>query len=90
MNLSGLRIQKIGDQTMPETLPETLPGPGGVAIGDVIVGTMMAVLGLVGLLMASRALDSEIYIFGLSLALFAAVFDFGLIRAHFDKKGAQP
>ena len=70
-------------------MAETTRKPGHVAIGDVIVGTMMAILGLVGLFMASRALDSEIYIFGLSLALFAVLFDFGLIRAHFDRRHAK-
>ena len=67
-------------------MPKSTTKPGQVATGDIIVGAMMAMFGLLGLLMAARALDSEIYVFGLGLALFAAIFDFGLIRAHFDHK----
>ena len=51
-------------------------------ISEIIVGIMVAVLGLVGLVMASGAYDSEIFIFGLSVAGFAVVFDIGLIRRH--------
>jgi hypothetical protein len=36
--------------------------------------------------MASGALDNGIYIFGLSLAGFAVVFEIGLVKAHFDRK----
>lgn len=54
-------------------------------MGEWIVGAMMAVFALVGLLMASRAQDNAIYLFGLSLAGFAIVFVFGLIRAHYDR-----
>jgi hypothetical protein len=57
----------------------------GVQIGDVLVGLLVAVLGLVGLVMASGAMDNEIFIFGLSLAGFAVVFEFGLVRAHYDR-----
>ena len=53
-------------------------------MSSVVVGVLMAVLGLVGLFMAAGALDDEIYIFGLSLAGFAAVFLIGLVKAHFD------
>ena len=53
-------------------------------MSSVVVGVLMAVLGLVGLFMAAGALDDEIYIFGLSLAGFAAVFLIGLVKAHYD------
>jgi hypothetical protein len=46
------------------------------------------VLGLVGLLLASGALDDEIYLFGLSLAGFAAVFNLMLIKTHYDRRDA--
>lgn len=52
---------------------------------DLIVGLLMAVLGVIGLFLASGALDDEMYVFGLSLAGFAAVFELGLIRYHFDR-----
>jgi hypothetical protein len=46
---------------------------------------MMTVFGLVGLILASGAMDNEMYVFGLSLFGFACVFDFGLLRRHFDR-----
>ena len=51
-----------------------------------VVGGLMLILGLTGLLLASGALDNAIYIFGLSLAAFAVVFELGLIRSHYDRK----
>ena len=58
-------------------------------MSDVVVGVLVAVLGLIGLVMASGAVDDEIYVFGLSLAGFAAVFLFGLIRAFYDRQEKQ-
>ena len=55
---------------------------------DLIVGLLMAVLGLIGLILASGATDGEMSVFGLSLFGFACVFDFGLLRRHFDRKEA--
>jgi len=63
-------------------MPKTL---SGAQPGDLIVGAMMLVLGVIGLVMAAKALDSEIFIFGSSLTLFAIAFIFGLIRTHFDR-----
>ena len=51
---------------------------------DLVVGVMMVPLGLLGLLMAARAVDTEYYIFGLSLVVFAALFGFSLIKRHYD------
>ena len=56
---------------------------------DLFVGLLVSVLGLVGLILASGANDEEMYVFGLSLAGFAVVFVFGLIRRHFDKADAR-
>ena len=56
--------------------------------GDLIVGGMMGVFGLIGLLLASRAVDDEMYVFGLSLAGFAALFLFGLVRRYYDRQDA--
>ncbi len=58
------------------------------AVSEVAVGLLMAVLGLVGLVLAAGAIDDEIYIFGLGLAAFAVLFDLGLVRAHFDRRDA--
>jgi hypothetical protein len=55
-------------------------------VSDIVVGAIVLVLGLVGLILASGALDGEMFIFGLSLAGFAVIFEFGLIRAYFDRK----
>jgi hypothetical protein len=56
-----------------------------IQISDLLVGILVLVLGLVGLYLASGALDDEIYIFGLGLALFAIVFDIGLVKRHYDR-----
>ena len=60
-----------------------------IEVSDLIVGLMMAVFGLLGLVLASGATDDGMYVFGLSLAGFAALFDFGLIRRHYDKADAR-
>lgn len=59
-----------------------------VEASDLVTGLLMAVLGLLGLLLASGAHDDEMYLFGLSLAGFATVFVFGLIRRHYDREDA--
>ncbi|MGC8476128.1 MAG: hypothetical protein ACP5NP_07220 [Acetobacteraceae bacterium] len=56
--------------------------------GDVIVGLMVTALGVLGLFLAAGAWDDEMYLFGLVLAGFAVVFDFGLLRKHYDRKDA--
>ena len=56
--------------------------------GDLTVGIMMACLGLIGLYAAAGALDLEMSIFGWSLAGFAVVFIFGLIKHHYDEVDA--
>ena len=55
---------------------------------DLVVGVMMVPMGLLGLLMAARAVDTEFYIFGLSLVAFAALFGFSLIKRHYDAADA--
>ncbi len=51
---------------------------------DWLVGIMMAVFGLVGLVLVAHAYDDEMYLFGACLAGFALVFDYGLVKAHYD------
>ena len=60
----------------------------GCEAGDVIVGLMMSALGGLGLLLAARAWDIEMYIFGLALAIWAVLFDFGILRRHYDRRDA--
>ena len=55
---------------------------------DLVVGLLVLILGLVGLVMASGALDDAMYVFGMSLAGFAVVFDLGLVKRHFDRLDA--
>ena len=57
----------------------------GIEPSDFIVGLLMAAFGLIGLILASGAMDDGMFVFGLSLFGFACVFDFGLLRRHFDK-----
>lgn len=52
---------------------------------EIIVGLMMAVFGLIGLFLIAGAIDDEMYVFGMSLTAFAICFDFGLLKAHFDR-----
>lgn len=63
-------------------------GASGGGLADWAVGIFVGVLGLIGLVLASGAMDDEIYIFGLSVAAFAVLFDFGLIRAAYDRASA--
>lgn len=60
-----------------------------IEASDLFVGIMVSVFGLIGLILAAGATDNEMYVFGLSLAGFAAVFVFGLIRRHYDKAELQ-
>jgi hypothetical protein len=55
---------------------------------DLIVGLMMSALGLLGLILASGAMDDGMYVFGFSLFGFACVFVLGLLRRHFDRQDA--
>jgi hypothetical protein len=63
---------------------------GDVAIeaSDIVVGVMVAVLGLLGLTAAAHAHDNEMYVFGLGLAGFAGAFVIGQIRRHYDRAEA--
>jgi hypothetical protein len=50
----------------------------------VVIGTLLTVLGLCGLTLASGAIDAGMAHFGLCLFGFAVFFDWWLIKAHFD------
>ena len=51
-----------------------------------LVGILVAALGLIGLFLASRALDQGVALFGVLLFLFAVLFEFGLIRRVYDER----
>jgi hypothetical protein len=53
--------------------------------GDLVMGALMGLFGFVGLFLAAGAQDAEMYLFGLSLAGFAVLFLFGLMRRHYDE-----
>jgi hypothetical protein len=50
----------------------------------IVIGTLLSVLGLVGLVLAGGAIDPGMYQFGLALFAFAFLFDLWLIKTHFD------
>lgn len=50
----------------------------------VVIGTLLSLLGLLGLVLAGGAIDSGMYQFGLALFGFAVFFDLWLIKRHFD------
>jgi hypothetical protein len=58
------------------------------SFADSLVGIAVAVLGILGLFMASGAVDSEIYLFGLSLFALSVLFNFSLIKSAFDRQDA--
>jgi hypothetical protein len=55
---------------------------------EVFVGAFTAALGLVGLVLASGALDDEIYLFGFALAGFGVAFNIMLIKRQCDRRDA--
>jgi hypothetical protein len=59
-----------------------------IEVSDLIVGLMMAGFGLLGLILASGAVDDEMYLFGVALFGFACVFILGLVRVHYDRLDA--
>ena len=61
---------------------------GEESIGALVIGVLMVVFALIGLMLASHALDIEMSIFGWSLAAFSVIFLFGLIRRYFDEESA--
>ena len=53
-------------------------------VSAVVMGSFVSVLGLVGLVLAARAVDAPLYGFGLSAFGFAVLYDFLLIKRWFD------
>jgi hypothetical protein len=58
------------------------------SFANVLVGLMVAGFGILGLFLVAGAADSEMFIFGLGLAVFAVAFNFGQVKRHFDKRDA--
>ena len=55
---------------------------------DTVVGTLIALMGLLGLVLAGNAVDSGMYVFGLGLAIFGVSFVCFLVKRHFDRQEA--
>ena len=58
---------------------------GSNALGVWIIGTLVALLGLIGLFLSAYAVDSVMYVTGLLIAVFSVVFVFALIGGHADE-----
>ncbi len=54
-------------------------------IGSVIMSIFAGLLGLLGLFVASRAVDTGFYLFGLALALFAVIYIFTMIKLAYGR-----
>jgi hypothetical protein len=57
-------------------------------VSDIVIGTLVTLLGLLGVFLAGNALDSGMESFGLGLAAFAVLYVFWLIKLHFDRPAA--
>jgi hypothetical protein len=57
-------------------------------VSDWSVGTLVAIFGLVGLIMGVGARDEEIFIFGVSLALFSGTFIWGIYKRQKAERAA--
>ena len=54
-------------------------------MGNVILGAAMGSLGLLGLIVASRAQDDGIYVTGMIVFLFGVFFVFAMIKRNYDQ-----
>ena len=54
-------------------------------IGRVTMSVFAGLLGLLGLFLASRAVDTGFYLFGLALAGFAILYIFTMIKLTYDR-----
>jgi hypothetical protein len=50
-----------------------------------VLGGGVAIVGILGLYLASRAHDGGVYLFGLALFIFAVAYVFSLIKQSFDR-----
>jgi hypothetical protein len=55
---------------------------------DTLVGTLVALAGLLGLVLAGNAVDGGMYTFGLGLFVFGVSFVSFLVKKHFDRQEA--
>lgn len=55
-----------------------------MSIANIIVLVAVNLFGLIGLVLASGAVDAGMYIFGLLIFVVAILLDFLLLKRHFD------
>ena len=55
----------------------------------IVIGSLLSILGLIGLVLAGGAIDSGMYHFGLALFAFAVFYDLWLIKTYFDAVDAR-
>lgn len=58
-------------------------------VSKLVFGVIVALAGILGLYLAAHSVDDGIYLFGLLLALFAVIFDFWMVKRHFDAAEAK-
>ena len=58
-------------------------------LGTIVIMVLVGLVGLLGLFAASHAVDRGMYVFGLVLAAFGVLFDFWLLKGHFDGEAAE-
>jgi hypothetical protein len=54
-------------------------------MSDFVIGTVVGLLGILGIFVAGHALDSGMETFGLGLAFFAVFYVLWLVKKHFDR-----
>jgi hypothetical protein len=54
-------------------------------MSEIIIGTLVTALGLLGLVASANALDQGMATFGFALFLFAVFFDFWLVKKAYDR-----
>ncbi|MFI4986900.1 MAG: hypothetical protein ACHQF3_05640 [Alphaproteobacteria bacterium] len=55
-------------------------------IGSVMMSIFAGLIGFLGLFLASRAVDTGFYLFGLALAGFAVIYIFTMIKLAYDRR----
>ncbi len=53
-------------------------------MGALVIGSLMSILGLLGLVLAADAIDAAMHHFGFALFGFSTLFVFWLIKTYFD------
>lgn len=52
---------------------------------EIIFGVVAAIMALLGIVLAARAVDTGFFLFGIGLTVFGVLFGFFLLRRHYDR-----